>query len=234
MTIKHLLTNGNKELKADGIFTWSLPALAAKLSTGKNFLVCPSAGVCAQLCYARSGTYNFSNVKAAHIRNLELTLDNLQGWQVTVIEELKAKRYQGNKSVRIHDSGDFYSKEYFEAWLAIATATPQVFFYAYTKEVEIVKRYKLPENFVIIYSMGGTQDYLVNKKNDRHAEVFPSKEALLEAGYSDQEESDLLAATLPTNKIGIVVNNIKHLKKKQGDVSFGALQETLSKRMVIP
>ena len=221
---KNLLTNGNRELKADGIFTWSLPALAAKLSTGKNMLVCPSAGVCANLCYARSGTYNFSNVKAAHTRNLELILDNPIGWKIRLKEELKTKRYQGGKSVRIHDSGDFFSDAYFELWLDIITDNPDVFFYAYTKEVAMVKRYELPKNFVIIFSMGGTQDHLVDKENDRHADVFPSLEALQEAGYTDQEESDLLAATLPTNKIGIVVNNIKHLKKRQGQETFGSLQ----------
>jgi hypothetical protein len=222
--MKYLLTDGNRELRANGIFTWSIPALAAKLSTGKNFLTCPNAGACAQLCYARSGTYNFSNVKAAHTRNLEATIDNLQGWKESVLEELKANRYKGGKSVRIHDSGDFYSAQYFEAWLDIAVNTPDVFFYAYTKEVVMVKGYSLPSNFVIIYSMGGKQDHLVDKENDRHADVFPSLEALLEAGYSDQEESDLLAATLPTNKIGIVVNNIKHLQKRQGDKTFSLLQ----------
>ena len=221
---KNLLTNGNRELKADGIFTWSLPALAAKLSTGKNMLVCPSAGVCANLCYARSGTYNFSNVKSAHTRNLELILDNPIGWKNRLNDELKTKRYQGGKSVRIHDSGDFFSDAYFELWLEIANDNPDVFFYAYTKEVAMVKRYELPKNFVIIFSMGGTQDHLVDKENDRHADVFPSLEALQEAGYTDQEESDLLAATLPTNKIGIVVNNIKHLKKRQGQETFGSLQ----------
>jgi len=226
--IKYMLTNGNRELKADGIFTWSIPALAAKLSTGKNFLTCPSAGVCAQLCYARSGTYNFSNVKAAHVRNLELTLDNPQEWKTRVSEELKAKRYQNNKSVRIHDSGDFYSEAYFLLWLNIAIENPHVFFYAYTKEVAMVKKHQLPDNFVIIFSMGGTQDHLVDKENDRHADVFPTMDALLEAGYTDQEESDLLAATLPTNKIGIVVNNIPHLKKKQGQGTFATLQAALN------
>lgn len=224
---KYLLTNGNRELKADGIFTWSLPALAAKLLNGKNVLVCPSAGICAQLCYARSGTYNFSNVKAAHVRNLEMTLDDLDLWKANIIQELKAKRYYGGKSVRIHDSGDFYSEMYFLAWLEIATFTPHVFFYAYTKEVALIKQYELPSNFVIIFSMGGKQDHLIDKENDRHADVFPSLEALEAAGYTDQEHSDLFAAILPTNKIGIVVNNIPHLKKKQGAATFGSLQENL-------
>lgn len=224
MTVKYLLTNGNRELRADGIFTWTLPALAAKLTTGKNMLVCPSAGVCSNLCYARSGTYNFSNVKAAHTRNLELIVNDPTGWKERMNEELKAKRYQGGKSVRIHDSGDFFSEEYFLLWVDIAKENPHVFFYAYTKEVAMVKRHQLPENLVIIFSMGGTQDHLIDKENDRHADVFPSLEALEAAGYSNQEDSDLLAATLPTNKIGIVVNNIPHLKKKQGTETFASLQ----------
>jgi len=228
MPVKYLLTNGNRELRADGIFTWTLPALAAKLSTGKNMLVCPSAGVCAQLCYARSGTYNFSNVKKAHTRNLELIVDDAEGWKNQLTNELKAKRYQGGKSVRVHDSGDFFTEQYFLLWLDIAKENPHVFFYAYTKEVAMVKKHQLPDNFVIIFSMGGTQDHLVDKEKDRHADVFPSIEALEEAGYSDQEESDLLAATLPTTKIGIVVNNIPHLKKKQGQETFGALQAALT------
>ena len=228
MPVKYLLTNGNRELRADGIFTWTLPALAAKLSTGKNMLVCPSAGVCAQLCYARSGTYNFSNVKKAHTRNLESIVDDPEGWKNQLTNELKAKRYQGGKSVRIHDSGDFFTEQYFLLWLDIAKENPHVFFYAYTKEVAMVKKHELPDNFVIIFSMGGTQDHLVDKEKDRHADVFPSIEALEEAGYSDQEESDLLAATLPTTKIGIVVNNIPHLKKKQGQETFGTLQAALT------
>jgi hypothetical protein len=223
-TKRYLLTNGNTELAADGIFTWSLPALAAKLTNGKNFLVCPSAGVCSNLCYARAGTYNFSNVKRAHTANLELILDTPLEWKNRINNELKLKRYSGGKSVRIHDSGDFFSDSYFELWIDIAKENPHVFFYAYTKEVTMVKRYELPENFVIIFSMGGTQDHLVDKENDRHADVFPSMEALIEAGYTDQEDSDLLAATLPTNKIGIVVNNISHLKKRQGNETFSSLQ----------
>jgi hypothetical protein len=228
MPVKYLLTNGNRELRADGIFTWTLPALAAKLSTGKNLLVCPSAGVCAQLCYARSGTYNFSNVKKAHVRNLESIVNDPEGWKAELTNELKAKRYQGGKSVRIHDSGDFFTEQYFLLWLDIAKENPHVFFYAYTKEVAMVKKHQLPDNFVIIFSMGGTQDHLVDKEKDRHADVFPSIEALEEAGYSDQEASDLLAATLPTTKIGIVVNNIPHLKKKQGQETFGTLQAALT------
>jgi len=249
-----LLTNGNSELRADGIYTWTIPALAARLEDGKTFLTCPNAGSCAQLCYARNGTYNFSNVKKAHARNLQLVIDDPELWMVNMILELKAKKFrpigktkdlpypdqfakdwldQGGKAVRIHDAGDFFSREYFVNWWKIAKEIPDVMFYAYTKEVEMVKAEialagKLPNNLRIIFSMGGKQDYLIDKENDRHAEVFPSMKSLIEAGYTDQEESDLLAFLLPTNKVGIVVNNIPQFKKKQGNATFGQLQELRS------
>ena len=61
--------------------------------------------------------------------------------------------------------------------------------------------------------------------------MFPTLEALHEAGYTDQEDSDLLAATMPNNKVGIVVNNIPHLKKKQGVATFSSLQQERDERI---
>ncbi len=246
-----MLTSGNSELRADGIHTWSIPALAVKLTNGSNFKTCPNAGSCAQLCYARNGTYLFSNVKAAHVRNLERYLDDPDQWTQDMLAELSKKKYRptgiarnldvvpndrasqgwldnGGKAVRIHDSGDFFSEDYFKAWRYIADQVSDVMFYAYTKEVEMCKRYEPMPNFKIIFSMGGRQDHLIDKDVDRHAEVFPSMDALIEAGYSDQENSDLLAFLLPTTRVGIVVNNIPHFKKKQGDKTFGQLQEQRS------
>lgn len=224
------LRQGNANLRRDGIFVWSIPAMNARLSDGRNFVTCPHAGVCAKLCYARSGTYQFSNVKAAHLRNLEATLNDLSGWTREVINELMAPKFRGGKAVRIHDAGDFYSLDYLNAWVLIAQATPDVLFYAYTKEVAMVKEVVLPSNFAILFSKGGTQDHLINE-NDRHAEVFPDLESLIAAGYMDQEGSDLHAVTLPTTKIGIVANNIKHLKKRQGIKSFGTLQTEQDERL---
>lgn len=218
------LRQGNSDLKRDGIFVWSIPALNARLKDGSNFVTCPNAGACAKLCYARTGTYRFSNVLKAHTTNLEATLNDLNGWKNEVIEELKALKFRSGKSVRIHDAGDFYSLEYLKAWVEIAAATPDVLFYAYTKEVQMVKQITLSPNFVVLFSKGGRQDHLIQSE-DRHAEVFPDKESLLAAGYMDQEGSDLHAVTLPTTRIGIVANNITHLKRKQGARTFGEIQQ---------
>ena len=130
---------------------------------------------------------------------------------------------RGGAAIRIHDSGDFFSQDYLNLWTSIAGANPEILFYAYTKEVAMVSTRLLPRNFRIIYSMGGLQDHLINTETDRHADVFPTMEALLAAGYTDQSASDLLAVLLETNKVGIVANNIAHFKKKQGAKTFAEL-----------
>ncbi len=232
----------NAELRDIGAFNWTLPALGVKLDDGRVIKTCPQAGVCAQFCYARNGTFLFPTAKKAHANNLKMVLDDLVGWQSAMIEELSHKRYRGGKYVRIHDSGDFFSDEYLEAWIYIARVIPDVTFYAYTKEVSRFKRIAdkeyysstaqpagmqrlTPKNFLYLYSLGGLEDHLIDLENDRHAEVFPTAEALEAAGYFNQEESDLLAITAPTNKIGIVANNIPAFKKKQGALTFGQHQE---------
>jgi hypothetical protein len=221
---KWLLTQ-NSELKADGIFNWTLPAWALRLKDGRAFNVCPNAGVCAQLCYARNGTYMFPEVRAAHERNLLMVLDALERWETRMTRELRAKRYRG-RHIRIHDAGDFFSDDYLLAWLRVMRATPWATFYAYTKEVSRFKRLvenDPPHNFLWIYSLGGKEDALIDRERDRHADVFPDKEAAAAAGYYSQEASDLFAIYSPKH-VGIVANNIPQFRRKQGADSFGALQ----------
>jgi len=220
------LLSQNSELRPDGIFNWSLPAFAIKLSDGSNFNVCPNAGACASFCYARNGTYLFSNVRGRHVANLEYIMEDPEGWYGQMLAEVQHPKKRG-KFIRIHDAGDFFSEEYLELWLRIARNTPEVTFYCYTKEVAMFKRLvepNCPNNFKYLYSMGGKQDHLIDLENDRHAEVFPDDAAILDAGYANQDASDLLAITLPSNKIGIPANNIRHFNKKIAGRTFGELQ----------
>ena len=220
------LLRQNRELREVGAWNWTLPALGAKLDDGRTIHTCPQAGACAALCYARSGTFRFKNVKAAHARNLKLVLDTPAEWEAAMNAEISRYLKPGSY-VRIHDSGDFFSDEYLVAWMRIAASHPLIVFYAYTKEVSRFKRLVegfAPSNFRWLYSMGGKEDHLIDVERDRHAEVFPTKAALDAAGYFDQSASDILAITAPTNRIGIVANNIPHFKKKQGAATFGDLQ----------
>jgi hypothetical protein len=221
------LLSSNSELRPDGIYNWSIPALAAKLSNGTNIKTCPNAGACATVCYARNGTYNFSNVKGRHVKNLEYILEDPQGWFAQMLEEVSKPKMRG-KHVRIHDAGDFFSEDYLQMWLKLARLVPEVTFYCYTKEVSMFKRVLsegCPSNFKYLFSMGGKEDHLIDKENDRHAEVFPDDAAILDAGYMNQSASDLLAITLPTNKVGIPQNNIPQFKKRLAGRTFGELQE---------
>ena len=221
------LLSQNSELRPEGIYNWTLPAFAIKLNNGENFNVCPNAGACASFCYARNGTYLFKNVRGRHIQNLEYILEEPKRWFTHMFNEVNQPK-MANKYIRIHDSGDFFSEAYLKMWLLIAGLTPQVTFYCYTKEVSMFKRVvepECPKNFRYLYSMGGIEDHLIDKEKDRHADVFPDDAAILDAGYGNQDASDLLAITLPTNKIGIPANNIKHFNKKMAGRTFSILQE---------
>jgi hypothetical protein len=227
-----LLGRGNSDLGPEGIYTWSLPAWVVELPWGDHFNVCPSAGVCAQLCFARQGTYRFSNVRAAHMRNLLLTLQDLPGFERQMTEEVQHDRYQG-AHVRIHDAGDFHSQDYLEAWMRIVRSARGVRFYCYTKEVDLFEQVVAPDppaNFGWCYSLGGRQDQAIDLHTMRHADVFPSEEAVAYHGYASQEASDLLAVYGPP-RVGIPANNITHLRRAQGPLSFGALQRIRDNRV---
>lgn len=243
----------NSELRDIGVWNWSIPAWVVTLTDGSTFNACPSAGACAQLCYARNGTYLFPNVRAAHIRNLEMVLGDLDGWRSQMVAELQRKKFRptgtpraltkpdkvvlddwmehwyeaGGRAVRVHDAGDFFSDEYLQAWLEIARQTPDVLFYAYTKEVRRFRSVAVPHsppNFRWLWSLGGKEDHLINLEYERHADVFADEDAITAAGYQSQDASDLYAVTLATPKVGIPANNIRHFKKRQGTATFGTLQ----------
>jgi hypothetical protein len=247
-----LLTQ-NSDLKPHRIWNWTIPAWYTRLEDGTMFKTCPQAGICAKLCYARNGTYLFRNVKAAHDRNLRFALDETDAWEAAINAELQLPKFRkitgprelpypveyddlgdwmrgwvasGLPAIRIHDAGDFFADWYLERWMKIADANPQLLFYCYTKEISLFRKHSVnfPANFHYLFSTGGLEDDLITN-NDRHAEVFPSPEHMRLAGYGSQDANDLLAIMLPTNKIGITANNIKHFNKKMAGRTFGELAQ---------
>ncbi len=169
------MLSSNSKLKKDKIFNFDIPAY--KSNTG--LITCPMAKDCIANCYARQGTYNFPVVKAKLERNLTISLtDDF----ITLMDyEIKKNKV---KILRIHSSGDFYSREYIAKWMKIMELNPEVKFYAYTKSFRWFS--KLPENFKLIQSDGG-KDAIDMKKP--HAIVVKKKVK----GYKDASESDLVA-----------------------------------------
>lgn len=172
---------------------------AYKSMTGK--LICPFAKDCIKFCYAQKGAYSWSNVKPAFEKRYELT--KTDDFINLMNSEIKRKKVD---FLRIHDSGDFYSKLYIQKWFTIANDNPNVKFYAYTKSFILFQGLTIPDNLDIIFSEGGKHDKLINTKVDRHARIFDTKQELLKQGYIDASKNDLMATKFfnKSNKVGLI------------------------------
>ena len=205
-----LLSQNSKTAKY-GIWNWSLPANTIQLSDGSDFDTCPNAGVCSTMCCTKLGSYVLDSTRTRHIQNLELTLTDLNAFKLLMVENIQQKR--NVNAVRVHDAGDFYSIEYFQAWCDIANELPETNFYAYTKQISMSRSLNIPKNLTLIYSFGGTEDHLIDTENDRHCDVFHSLKSLEEAGYFLPGDNDYLSATADTNKIGLLQTNMAFITR---------------------
>ena len=198
----NLLTQNSKLKKTSKalnlrVFNFGIPAY--KSASGK--LTCPMADECVKFCYAKKGAYIWSNVQPAFEKRYQLskTLEFIDAMNA----EIKKKRPD---YVRVHDSGDYYSRSYLAKWITIAKSNPEVRFYSYTNMVDMMHKAELPNNYDIIFSDSGKQKHLIDKSVDRHTQIFDTKDNLHEAGYIDASDTDLYATKWfnDTNKVGLV------------------------------
>lgn len=200
-----------KTMKETGkaVFNFGIPAFRS----ASGLMTCPNASNCVNGCYARSGTYRFKNTLNAY--ETRLTATQADNFVDLMNAEIKYyARVYNNLFIRIHDSGDFYSQEYAFKWFEIMRQNPAVKFYAYTKMISMFTDFKLlgiiPENFTVIYSFGGKEDYLIDRSTDRHAYVFSSSNELDAMGYANGTDNDMIAAEGKSNKIGLVYHGVKN------------------------
>ena len=166
------------------VFNFGIPAY--KSASGK--LTCPMADECVKFCYAKKGAYIWSNVKPAFERRYELT--KLESFAGLMNDEIKRKRPD---YVRVHDSGDYYSRAYLAKWIQVAIHNPSVRFYSYTNMVEMLKNAELPDNFDVIYSNSGKQKHMIDRTIDRHTDIFNNESDLARANYINASKIDLYA-----------------------------------------
>ena len=198
----NLLTQNSKLKKTSKalglrVFNFGIPAY--KSASGK--LTCPMADECIKFCYAKKGAYIWSNVKPAFEKRYQLS--KTDDFVSKMYNEIVKKKPD---YVRVHDSGDYYSKKYLNKWIRYCLLFPEVKFYSYTNMVEMMLYTSLPSNFDIIFSDSGKQKHLINERKHRHTKIFSSVSDLLSAGYTDASSVDLMATKWfnNTNKVGLV------------------------------
>ena len=159
------------------------------------------ADECVKFCYAKKGAYIWSNVKPAFERRYQLSKTD------DFVEAMNAEiRKKKPDYVRVHDSGDYYSRAYLHKWIAVANDNPDVRFYSYTNMIKMFLNVPLPSNYDVIFSDSGKQKELINEKEHRHTRIFSSHSDLISADYVDSSEIDLMATRWfsKNNKVGLV------------------------------
>ena len=200
----NLLTQ-NTKIKETGdklnkrVFNFSIPAY--KSVSGK--ITCPFADKCIKFCYAQKGNYKrFPSVRNGMEKKYQLTKE--PNFIDLMNKEIRKKKPD---FIRVHDSGDYYSKAYLDKWLTIAKENPEVKFYSYTNSIKFIKELEIiPQNFDFIFSDSGKQVNLIDKTKDRHTKIFDNIDSLNKLGYKNASKIDLFATKWynSTNKVGLI------------------------------
>ena len=225
-------THGNAKLSKDTLI-FNLPAghscpfarsclskanrITGKISDGKD---------AEYRCYAASSEAAFKNTREL-LRRLDF-----EGKVKLIKESLDAFDLNKVKLIRLHESGDFFNQDCFDAWLAISASNPSKIFYAYTKSIQYwqTRMDVIPKNFKITGSFGGRDDAkIITHKLKSAAVVFSELEAReknLKIDHDDQlawkqnkSFAILLHGTQP--KGSEAAKAIKTMKSEGTNFSYG-------------
>jgi len=116
-------------------------------------------------CFAASSEAQYPATFAARAYNLQTIVEALRdGSAADLINEgIQSHRTKNTKLVRIHESGDFFSGVYLDAWIEVAHRNPDLKFYCYSKSLQLFVNFKLPTNFYMTASYGGKFDHLIDE-----------------------------------------------------------------------
>jgi len=124
-------------------------------------------------CYSASQEAVYKNVFNLRNNNLQAFRKQSSSQMTNLILQEMPKNA---KVIRIHSSGDFFSKAYLRACINAAKTKPEIIFYFYTKFLPgLIEALPLPDNMVYTASYGGTHDYLIEEHNLRYVKVVFSK-----------------------------------------------------------
>jgi hypothetical protein len=197
---------GNSKLANDTLI-FSLPA-------GKT---CPGASLCLAFanevngkrilvngpnmefrCFAACSEAQYPNVYDSRQHNWDTIKKLIKTFGVgkagkMVADQIQSIRKKSTKLVRIHESGDFYSADYFAMWMHVCRLIPDLKFYAYSKNLTMILDYgmeMLPKNFYLTASKGGKFDYLIDEGFFPRYSVVVKNEAEAEAMGLEVDHDD--------------------------------------------
>ena len=155
-TSKHFikLSTGNKKLVSNdrvSFLIWNITAI----------ITCPfRTALCERFCYARKAEkYRGASVTTPRKKHFEMSkqADFVLNMIFTIETELARPKNKEKKIVfRIHESGDFYNRDYANKWLDIMRYfenNNKLVFVAYTKSVAYFDGVTLPKNFCLLASV---------------------------------------------------------------------------------
>jgi hypothetical protein len=130
-------------------------------------------------CFSASSEALFPSVRLQRWKNFEA----LKSQSSAIMAHLIKSSLPSESIIRIHVSGDFFSQDYFDAWLNVAKNTPEKTFYAYTKSINfwVARLPDIPTNFKLNASVGGKYDGLITEHNLKSAIVV----------FTEQQAKDL-------------------------------------------
>lgn len=140
--MRNILIKGNMRM-GDEVYIFNLPPLKT---------CCPTPW-CRQNCYALKGNFRrFPSVrKSAEWR---YKVSRLPDFVERVVKEIKQRHI---RIVRLHASGDFYSRAYVKKWIVIARQCPNVRFRTTTKRHDLTD---------IICELNGLPNFIIRESID--------------------------------------------------------------------
>ncbi len=116
-------------------------------------------------CFAATSEAQYTNTFISRARNLKMIVDAIQDGSVVdlIHNSIQENRTKKTELVRIHESGDFFTEAYLDAWIEVAKRNPDLKFYCYSKSLNLFVNRELPENFYMTASYGGKYDYLIDE-----------------------------------------------------------------------
>lgn len=163
-------------------------------------------------CYAASAEAQYKNTRDLRWRNFEASQSG--DFVNMICDEIQRL---GLTSIRIHSSGDFYSREYVNKWIQIARLNPQVTFWGYTKMLPFYNVLNAESNMFFVYSIGGLFDNRLTGKEITCTivtdEIYPTFEAVITC-EKENRSNDYEYIVIKRESFGIRLHGTQAKKNK--------------------